>query len=66
MVNVIKDERQWKVVHEFDNGTCPFLYYPANYHGCKLLDEQDNLSTLENCPRKREVETMPKRKDITK
>ena len=50
MVNVIKDNRSWTVTHEFKNIDCPFLYYPANYHGCKLLLQGEGRCTLENCP----------------
>ena len=48
MVNIIKDSRKWKVTITLDNENCPYLYYPANYHGCKERGVDDDC-TLENC-----------------
>ncbi len=50
MVNVIKDQRRWTVIHKFKNTDCPYLCYPANYHGCKLLLNGEGACTLEDCP----------------
>lgn len=50
MVNVIKDERIWEVTDTYLNDDCDHLFYPANYHGCRLLDEDHNKCTYENCP----------------
>jgi len=56
MPPVKKDNRQWAVKHLFLNDSCPFLYFPANYYGCKLLDGmRDNECTLENCFRRVEA-----------
>ena len=55
MVNVVYDKRKWRIVIEMDNEECPYLYYPANIHGCKVLGENAEC-VLENCPyRKREA-----------
>ena len=51
MVEIIKDSRTWVVCLEFEKDNCPHLFYPANYHGCRLLPEDDNECTLENCPK---------------
>ena len=50
MVNVIKDERKWKVAIELPNEECPYLYYPNNVHGCEVSRNGEGLCTLENCP----------------
>ena len=52
MVDVIKDERNWLVNLTFIKDDCPFLRYPANYHGCYLLENGEKPCTLENCPRR--------------
>jgi len=53
MVNVYKDNRNWRVKIEFKNKDCPFLYYPLNYHGCELLKATEgDWCCLENCPHK--------------
>lgn len=54
MVDVIKDSRQWRIQVDLPNEDCPYLYYPANYHGCKLVpdvlhDDEKGYCTLENC-----------------
>ena len=33
-MKVHKDERKWSVTITMDKSECPFLSYPANYHGC--------------------------------
>ena len=63
MVNVISDQRTWEVVHTFKNDECPHLYYPANYHGCRLLPIDKDYCTLENC---RHLSEAPTRPDIAK
>ena len=51
-MNIIKDDREWTVKLLLLNMACPFLYYPANYHGCKLLlGLEDDYCKLENCPK---------------
>ncbi len=56
MVNVRKDERDWKVVLSFKKDDCPYIFYPADYHGCGhpfYKDRHDIVEcTLENCPAK--------------
>lgn len=52
MVTIIQDKRKWQVVHEYTNEYCPHLYYPANYHGCRLLPMDNDSCTLENCRHK--------------
>ena len=59
MVNVISDQRTWEVVHTFKNDECPHLYYPANYHGCRLLPIDKDYCTLENCRHLSEAPTRP-------
>lgn len=51
MVDVIKDKRKWLVTHTFENTKCPYLFFPANYHGCHLLPMDKDSCTFENCPR---------------
>ena len=48
MIEVIYDERKWRVV--VGNYDCPHLFYPINIHGCKLFGEDYKECTLENCP----------------
>ncbi len=55
MVNVIKDDRKWKIQVDLENTDCPYLFYPANYHGCYLVpeykhDDEKGYCTLEKCP----------------
>jgi len=38
MVHVFKDKRDWSVNLILPKDECPYLHYPANYHGCELLD----------------------------
>ena len=54
MVDVIKDNRSWDVKLILGNIHCPYLYYPANYHGCRIrhtFGENNDGCTLEDCPR---------------
>ena len=47
-----KDDREWLVVLKFQNKDCPYLYFPANYHGCDLKSNLlgfNDECTLENC-----------------
>ena len=48
MVNVIYDEREWRIV--ISNKSCPHLFYPANIHGCRLSPRQEGECKLEDCP----------------
>ena len=50
MVNIKKDNRKWKVALTLDNDECPYLYYPANYHGCRVLGDEDNDCSMDDCP----------------
>ena len=53
MVNVIKDERTWKIYPELENHECPFLYYPANIHGCEYDDQrhyEGKECNMDSCP----------------
>ena len=53
-MEIIKDDRKWMVKLRLANTSCPYLYFPANYHGCRLLQtslEHDEC-TLENCPKR--------------
>lgn len=51
MVDIQKDNRKWTVKLTTTNEKCFYLYYPANYHGCRLLENTlDDSCTLENCP----------------
>ena len=50
MVKVTYDPREWEVELIFKNKDCPHLYYPANYHGCRLLHEDSCECNLEDCP----------------
>ena len=55
MVNIIKDNRKWKVEIKVENDECIFLYYPANYHGCrhpehKTDKHKEGYCTYEDCP----------------
>jgi hypothetical protein len=50
MVNVIFDERKWRIRLELDNEDCPYLYYPSNIHGCRISKNGEGECTLENCP----------------
>ena len=55
MVDVIKDGRKWMIQVNVNNEDCPYLYYPANYHGCKLVpdynhDDEKGHCSWENCP----------------
>lgn len=54
-MNIIKDKRQWKIQVNLNNEDCPYLFYPANYHGCYLVPEiqhedDKGMCRLENCP----------------
>lgn len=63
-MQIIRDDRKWKVQVVLDNDHCPFLHFPANLHTCKLLEVmytkacttekcktcKDCYCTLENCP----------------
>ena len=56
-MNIIKDERSWKVILIMSNKECPFLYFPRNEHACTLLRDKNlknELCNLENCPRRME------------
>jgi hypothetical protein len=56
MVNVIKPKQEWKVVAEFSSKNCPFLVFPANYHGCSydgLYSDAPSCSP-EACPIKKD------------
>ena len=57
-MKIIKDNRQWLVNVTFHNLDCPHLYYPANIHGCKLLEQIKGSCNangvdcnMDNCPR---------------
>ena len=52
MVTVIKDTRLWHIVYICHNEDCPYLYYPANYHGCRHPDRHidDDYCIKEKCP----------------
>ncbi len=56
MVSVRKDKRDWKVILTFKKDDCPYVCYPADYHGCKHPFYKDRPDipecTLENCPTK--------------
>ena len=58
MVDVKKDERDWKVILSFRKDKCPCMFFPGNIHACrhpalKWTPEQDFIEcTLENCPAK--------------
>ena len=50
-MDIVYDERQWKVRPTLDRKQCPFLYFPANLYGClyngKSKEEECNYDT---CP----------------
>lgn len=55
-----KDDRIWEVTLKFASDKCPHLFYPANLHACKLLDNVNapNIRCrLEICPMKTEKGT---------
>ena len=52
-MKIHKDEREWELVLRFSSSQCPHLYYPANYHGCRIRQEgaeKDDRCRLELCP----------------
>jgi hypothetical protein len=52
-MNIEKDERKWKVQLILDNEDCPYLYFPANFYGCKYGDEnhsKDQRCNYDTCP----------------
>ena len=49
MVNVIYDERKWRISLDMNNEDCPYLYYPANLHCCRMSENEEEECTLENC-----------------
>ena len=54
-MKIIKDDREWEITINIKNEGCIFLYYPANYHGCKHPEHKTNkrkegYCTYEDCP----------------
>ena len=50
---VLKDDREWTVECIFPNAECPYLFYPRNVHGCKLLRRRgidDDECNMDTCP----------------
>jgi len=51
---IIKDKREWIIQAILKNEDCPYLFYPMNWHACKLLQKSEYdeyvKCTLENCP----------------
>ncbi len=49
MVDIIKPETSWNITLVFNNRECPYLIYPANYHGCKHPKMKYADGTILNC-----------------
>ena len=49
-MKIIKPKDTWTIC--INNNKCPFLYYPSNYFGCKLLPDKDgdNYCNKDKCP----------------
>jgi len=51
-MKIIRDPREWRVNLTLDNNHCPFLCFPANYHGCRLQQNGEEYCTFESCPKR--------------
>lgn len=56
MPHIEKPKENWKITDIIDNKYCPYLYFPANYHGCSHplrkgqdLNEED-VCKKDKCP----------------
>jgi hypothetical protein len=53
MVDVKYPKENWTVIIKLNNVRCPFIYYPAEYIGCLIREEnrlENNECQKENCP----------------
>lgn len=52
-MEIKQDERVWEVVLRLNSKKCPYIYYPADYHGCKILSDirpGEDYCVKERCP----------------
>jgi len=50
MIAIRKNVKKWNVI--IPDWECPNIYYPSDYHGCKILPDDNDRCTFENCPNK--------------